>query len=446
MEENAVENNVDTKKETITRRNILLLASCIILGILFDVLFYGKPFGISYPLFVLAFYGILLWNLKENIIFKWDFAWIISIPILALSLTYLIYSNLIFKFLNFFAVPFLIVIQTTLITKNNKYQWYAIKFVEDLGYSIFVKPFKNISKPFYMIGETISSKIKDKKVSTISKIFAGLLISIPLVMMVVVLLSSADQVFQHYAENVLSFINSISLNEFIVRTLLALLISLIIFSYIFSLLTSKVKEVKDGESTVPLILDKVIMITVLSTINLIYIFFIYIQFAYLFGGANYALPPSFTHSEYARKGFFELVAVTLINLSVLLVSLNLTQSMSKIANQISRILNSLLVVCTSIMLYSAHFRMSLYEQAYGYTYLRILTHAFMIFIFALLLASLYKIWKVKFSLAKAYIVIAVTAYVILNYVNIDVIIAQNNFERLQKTKHIDVGLYKYSIL
>jgi len=439
MEENVVENNVDTEKRTISRGSILLLAGCIILGILFDVLFYGKPFGISYPLFVLGFYGVLLWNLKENIVFKWDFAWILSIPILALSLTYLIYSNLIFKVLNFFAVPFLILVQTTLISKNNKYQWYAIKFVEDLGYSIFVKPFKNISKPFQMIGELISSKSKNKKVAIISKIFIGLLISIPLVMMVVVLLSSADQVFQHYTENILNFINSISLNEFTGRTLIALLVSLIIFSYIFSLITSKVKEVKEGEITVPLILDKVIMVTVLSTINLIYIFFVYIQFAYLFGGANYALPPSFTHSEYARRGFFELVVVTLINLSVLLVNLNLAESMSKIVNKISRILNSLLVVCTSIMLYSAHFRMSLYEQAYGYTYLRILTHAFMIFIFALLLTSLYKIWETKVSLAKAYIVIAITAYVILNYVNIDVVIARNNFERFQKTKHIDVG-------
>ncbi|MGE5474457.1 MAG: DUF4153 domain-containing protein [Ignavibacteriales bacterium] len=437
MEENVIENN-QNKESIINKENILLLAGCLVLGLLVDVLFYNKSLGISYPIFVLAFYGILMWKIRKSIVIKLNFEWLLTIPILALACSYFIYSNVIFRILNFLAIPMLIFIQTTLIASKNKYQWHSIKFLEDLCISIFVRPFENIPKPFQMIEEIISNRIKNKKVTVASKVLLGLLISIPIVVMVIALLASADQVFQHFTENIFSFFNNIKSDEAIIRTLIILFFSFTFFSYIWSIAYSKIYEAKEENANVYMT-DKIIMITVLSVINLIYIFFVFIQFAYLFGGANYALVPGFSHSEYARRGFFELVAVTLINLSILMVSLNFTKQGSKITNRISQILNSFLVVCTAIMLYSAHFRMSLYEQEYGYTYLRILTHAFMVFIFVLLLLALYKIWRENFSLVKAYIIVTIAAYVVVNYVNIDVIIARNNYERFQKTRQIDVG-------
>ncbi|MGE5329290.1 MAG: DUF4153 domain-containing protein [Deltaproteobacteria bacterium] len=437
MVQNVIDNN-QNKESIAIKENIILFIGCLILGILVDVLFYKKALGISYPLSILAFYGILLWKLRNNITFELDFAWFLSIPIIALSFTYFIYSNIIFRILNFFVVPILIFSQTTLISKRNRYQWYSIKFLKDLSSSVFGKPFKNIQIPFLMMKEILSKKVKDKKTTAAVKVLIGLLISVPLVIMVVTLLASADQVFQHFTSNIFNFFSNLKSDEVIIRTAIILFFSFTIFSYIWSLAYYKGWENEDGNTSMPMT-DKIIMITVLSVINLIYIFFVFIQFAYLFGGANYAVVPGFSHSEYARRGFFELVAVTLINLSILLISLNFTKQGEKMIERISKVLNSLLVVCTAIMLYSAHFRMSLYEKEYGYTYLRILTHAFMILIFVLLLLALYKIWMEKFSLVKAYIVVSIIAYVIVNYANVDVIIAQKNFERFIKTKQIDVG-------
>jgi FlaA1/EpsC-like NDP-sugar epimerase len=84
----------------------------------------------------------------------------------------------------------------------------------------------------------------------------------------------------------------------------------------------------------------------------------------------------------------------------------------------SQIMNSCLVACTMVMLLSAHFRMSLYEQEYGYTYLRVFTHAFMLFIFAILVVTLIKVWKENFLLLKSYIVISIVAYLAINYFTI----------------------------
>ena len=122
-------------------------------------------------------------------------------------------------------------------------------------------------------------------------------------------------------------------------------------------------------------------------INIVYLLFSIVQFSYLYGGGNNILPSEFTYSEYARKGFFELVAVTIINFTILLSSMKFIKKGNKTINIISNVFLTLLVVFTLNMLFSAHYKMSLYEQTYGFTYLRIFVHLFMIMLFMLLIVS-----------------------------------------------------------
>ena len=443
MEDNLAFSKGNSEEGILKRENIYMLIGCVVLGLAFNILFYGKqPLGVSYPVFLVAFYIVLLWNSRNIISFKFNFAWLLSIPILALSFTYLIFSNPIFQALNFMGIPILIIAQTTLITKNNKHQWYAPKFVNDILYSMSVRTFEYISKPFILLARLLPSKTQAGKFGVISKILIGVLISIPLITILVSLLSSADEVFSHFAANVFSLFGNIRIDEFIVRALIVLFITVTSFSYMWSLLnpkTGNTNSLPEEASPLSRIWDPVTVITVLFITNIIYVVFTLIQFTYLFGGATFSQPSSFTYAEYARRGFFELIVVTLINLSILLCSINLTKKEGKIADKIARILNSLLVVCTLVMLCSAHFRMSLYEEAYGYTYLRILTHAFMAFIFVMLVAALFKVWNEKVSLVKAYIIIALISYTVINYVNIDVVIARSNIERYHKTGNIDAS-------
>ncbi len=104
-----------------------------------------------------------------------------------------------------------------------------------------------------------------------------------------------------------------------------------------------------------------------------------------------------------------------------------------------QVLNTVLVVCTFVMLLSAHFRMSLYEEAYGFTYLRVLTHAFMGYLFVMFSATLLKIWYRPLILFKFYLVISIAAYTLVNYINVDRLIVTNNIERYNKGYSIDIG-------
>ena len=126
-------------------------------------------------------------------------------------------------------------------------------------------------------------------------------------------------------------------------------------------------------------------------VNAVYILFCVIQFTYLFGGEEVIRSiPDYTYAEYARRGFSELIVVTVINLSILLIGLHFTKNDGKL-DRLVLALRCLLVLCTVIMLYSAHLRLKLYEEAYGYTYARIFAHTFIGLLFVLFMLTLYKL-------------------------------------------------------
>ena len=449
---NSMENEVkmaDNGQKTVKKENVYILLGSIILAVIFNILFYRTGLGISYPIFVLTFYGVVIFTLRGKIVFKLNFGTLLTIPILLLSLTYALFSNWIFMVLNFMIIPVLILAQTMLITNNHYYKWFDVRFVFDLLGAVLLKSLLYILEPFALISEISKKKIRSSKASTITKIITGLLLSIPLMLVVIGLLSSADTVFSHWVKNVSRLFVNISLGDLIAQLIIGIFIGTISFSYLWSLYYRKEKDfaksIGDNIRTKKF-LDPIIVLTILVSVNFIYVVFTVIQFRYLFGSVSSLLPEGVSYAEYARQGFFELILVTLINVSILTGVINLTKTENPISNIILKIMNSCLVACTMIMLLSAHFRMSLYEQEYGYTYLRVFTHAFMIFIFAILIATLIKVWKENIYLLKSYIVIAIIACLAINYFNVDAFIAKNNIRRYEKDKTKAIDTYYLSNL
>ncbi len=426
-----------------SKENIWLLLFSLLLGLLFDLLFYGKPLGLSYPLYAIALYAVLLWNMRKNQQLKFSRTWLWGIPILALSLTYFFFSNEIFAFFNFLMVPALLVTHTLLLTSKNHYQWFEPWFLADLLQGMFFRPLANCLKPFLLLARITKHGSDSRDLGTARKVLAGILVAIPLLIIIIPLLSSADEIFRHFLNQVPDIFN-IDMTEFFARLIIVTLITCLVFSYLWSLFRPGNK----ANGTLPdlkrlfktkAFLDPITVTTILTLINILYIIFITIQFSYLFGSLSYGLPTDFTYAEYARKGFFELVLITLINLVILLGNLYLGKISGGRIDKTVQVLNTVLVVCTFVMLLSAHFRMSLYEEAYGFTYLRVLTHAFMGYLFVMFSATLLKIWYRPLILFKFYLVISIAAYTLVNYINVDRLIVTNNIERYNKGYSIDIG-------
>lgn len=307
-------------------------------------------------------------------------------------------------------------------------------------YAVFARPFAYIRKAFSVMGSLIPRR-KGPGNETVRKVLLGMVIGLPLLLIILSLLASADQVFAHYLNEIPNFFEGIRLDEAFAHAFLILFGFLLSFSFIWSLSVKRKDDqsMNDEKRLNGRVLDPVAWLTVLTMVDLVYVAFVAIQCSYLFGGLKDSLPEAFTYSEYARRGFFELVMVAMINFGILWGYFGFVREKRGKSWQLTRILNTLLVACTLVMLFSAHFRMSLYEEAYGYTYLRMFTHLFMGFLLILLLMTLYRIWNERFNLAKPTLVAAVLAYLLVNYINVDAIIARLNTDRYFKTGKVDVN-------
>src|SRR5699024_5870485 len=176
-------------------------------------------------------------------------------------------------------------------------------------------------------------------------------------------------------------------------------------------------------------------ITILIMLNAVYLLFAVVQFKYFF---NHDLILGETYADAARRGFFELVIVTLINWTVLISFLKRVKPLQKKTRLTLNTLYSILILVSGIMLISAYERLSLYESAYGFTTARILAHVFMIFLMVIFAYILINVWIEQISVIHFYLSDRLICYTALNVVNIEKIIVDQNIKRCEATGKIDL--------
>lgn len=433
-------------EETTAQKGMLRLGiASLVIGIWADFLFFGKDIGISYMLFVFSIYALFFWQAKQKSMLvlrrRHLFAWGLSLPILLLSTTFLLFSNTLFHFINFLLIPFLFIVQTILLTESNRKKWYTLDFLGELLGIVFIHTLQHVRTPFSGMKEWLKSRVDQKKYGVGLKVATGIGISLPILLVVLSLLSQADGVFGFFLSEIPRVLLSWTSFETLWRLFLIALVAMGLFAYFHALMEEREEHVEIPDPTREehkIVWDGVIMVTVLTMINIVYIAFTVIQISYLFTGNQMLLPAGMTYAEYAKNGFNELVMVTLINFAILLMTMHFASRAKSLLYRLIQGLLSLLTVGTGFMLFSAYFRLSLYEAYYGYTYSRLLGHAFMIFLAILLVISLVKIWHDRFSLIQSFAIVGLASYVLLNYVNMDAIIAKNNIARYHDSKILDI--------
>jgi len=439
---------VDDQSAVELRYLRILLLCCFLLGVFGNILFYGKQLGISYPLFTVIFLIIFFAYLK-SLHLEWQKPglWLL-LPLLFLSASFAFYTNETLLILNFLAIPFLLVAQTLLTAGANRYHWFDIRFMLDILEGTFGRTLGNIAIPFTITRDLGKGQSDQQRYEVLRRVLTGIVIALPLLLVVIPLLSSADLVFSHYLGKLPEYLRLIRLGELIGRTLLIIVITVFSFAYLQSFQGSRAEIIAGAESYSNSLelqkrWDPISASTFLTLLNLVYIIFAVIQFSYLFGGGQFTLPAGYTYAEYARQGFFELVVVTLINFSIYILVINFVHDSRRHLYNLFRMLLSLLAVSTLILLISSFFRLALYEEAYGYTFARVAAHALIIYLFILFLVAIYRIWQDKQSLLKTFILVSLVAYLIFNFFGIDRFIAASNIERYFKTGEIDVHYLTY---
>ena len=180
----------------------------------------------------------------------------------------------------------------------------------------------------------------------------------------------------------------------------------------------------------------------LGALNALFLSFVLVQFRYLFGGQGLVEARAhLTYAEYARHGFFELVAVAVLALLVLLAADALLRGGAGGGVLLVRCLSAGLVALVFVVMASALQRMRLYEHVYGLTQLRVYAVgiiAWLGVVLAWFAVTVLRGRRNAFALGAVVAGFAATA--VLNVVNPDALIARTNLDRSRVDIPYVVGL------
>jgi hypothetical protein len=178
----------------------------------------------------------------------------------------------------------------------------------------------------------------------------------------------------------------------------------------------------------------------LISVDLLFAAFVVVQFAYFFGGRTRVLTQEgLTFAEYARTGFWQLLAAAIITGGVIAFAW-VAGGRHPSHRRAFRFLAGALVVCDLVVLISAFRRLTLYEDTYGWTWPLLAVHAVIIAVGALLVCGAVAVmWGRVVWLPTAAVVIATLTLVGISALNPDAFIARRNLERYSRTGDLDVG-------
>jgi len=335
-------------------------------------------------------------------------------PIFVMSLNCFISASNLWRISNLLVS---VVLYSCMFTQFN-FKSDSLSFFGEVGERIFA-PFTYFSLPFKWVFE-----INTGKAPIIKRVAAAIVISVPCVIILMVVLANADMVFSMKAWDLLADI----FKSFSINVTIIILRGVIAGLYLFGVLycahsdRSYVKEAKLNING-----DLIIINILLSAVLIVYTLFVIIQFKYLFAGL--ALPKGLTYTEYARKGFFELLSLTGINIAAILAVVKLTKKHQGRWVLFTKVLCHYLCVVTIVLLISSFYRMFLYTNDDGLTRLRFFVMGFLVFEAIGLVTTFVYIAKPKFNIALIYLVLALSYYTILNIIPTDNIIAKNQINK-----------------
>ncbi|KAA8889647.1 DUF4173 domain-containing protein [Nocardia colli] len=178
-----------------------------------------------------------------------------------------------------------------------------------------------------------------------------------------------------------------------------------------------------------------------GALTILFTVFVGAQFMALFGGDDYVQRTAgLTYAEYARSGFWQLAVVTILTLAVILVVLRWAAKDTVADRLWLRVLLCAVSGLSLIIVASALGRMWTYQQAYGFTLLRLLVEVCELWfglVYLLVVAavlSLRRMW-----LPRAMIGTAMATLLALAVLNPERLIADQNINRWQDGKSIDTG-------
>lgn len=399
----------------------------ILLGWAFDFLFWDKPLGINYAIFVILclLTGALL--LRADGLHLSRGAGLLLLPIGFFAVMTFIRLEPMTVFLSISMALFLMGVFALTYLSGKWIRFtlldYAFGYLRLLG--------SMIARPLGFVAEARRERPAqmENPGARLWPILRGIVIALPIIAIFASLLSSADPIFENRLQGLVDLFKIDNLPVYIFR-LAYILILAYVLAGIFLHAAQKSGKNLEEKTWVSPFLGFTESTIVLASVVLLFIAFVVIQFQYFFGGqANIGIE-GYTYSEYARKGFGELVAVAFFSLLLLLGLGAITRRETETQRRLFSMLGIGLVGLLIVMLIAAFQRLGLYEAAYGFSRLRTYTHVFMIWLGLLLVAVvILEVLHRERAIGLGMVLAALGFVISLSLLNVDAFIVRHNIQR-----------------
>lgn len=396
----------------------------LIFGGAFALLFYKAGLGVNSLLFVIVMVTLLTITSNKLMVPTKNTTKAYYLGAILLGLSTMLTASEVLQLLN--TVGILLLLEASLLLQfREDDRWDLLKHLGHMVWMVF-QGIAAIGMPFidsyYFFGRT--KLIKNDK---LKNIIVGILIALPMLWIIGALLSSADLLFGKMTKQI---------NQALFSTNIIYIILMILFGFvacyciIYAALSGSGTgdDQKTGKKA-----DPTIAVTGMTMLFLVYVVFCGIQVIYLFSNGLFLLPKEFTFAQYARRGFFELLTVTVINIFLMLLCTTVFRE--------SKVLRGILTgitICTYILIVSAAYRMFLYIGAYNLTFLRIFVLLFL-FIDALILAGvIISEYRKKFPLFRYCVAVITVCYLIFSFAKPDYFIATYHIDHTDALEEGDI--------
>jgi hypothetical protein len=399
----------------------------ILLGWSFDFLFWMKPSGINFFLFVSLCLITGIYLLKADGLRLSPRSSLLLLPILFLSAMTFLRQEPMTAFLSIAMTIFLMGVFTITYLGG---QWTRFGLIDYfLGYLTLFGSM--IARPLGFVTEVRREQpeASSKRTSHFMPIVRGVIIALPVIAIFASLLSAADPIFANRFEKFIEVFNIDNLPEYIFRLVYILVLAYALAGTFMHAAQKSDAQVEEKPRFAPF-LGFTESAIVLGSVVILFVAFVAIQFQYFFGGQTNIHIDGYTYAEYARKGFGELVMVAFFSLLLLLGLGAITRRDTESQRRTFSSFGVTLVALVLVMLVSAFQRLMLYETAYGFSRLRTYTHVFMIWLALLLVVVVVLEIMRRERAAGLAMVLASLGFVIsLTLLNVDAFIVKQNVQR-----------------
>jgi hypothetical protein len=269
------------------------------------------------------------------------------------------------------------------------------------------------------------------RMGLVAPIARGALIAAPIATVLVVLLGVADPVFASFFNLNLDF-GRLTLDVMFVAG------GALVAAGLLRLAAAEPLSRVDGPAWR---LGSIEGLVVLAVLDAVFAAFAVAQAIAAAGAAGDALRAAgVTYADYARSGFFELLWVAGITAVVLILLSRVTNLTERTTKRAFQVLSLVAIGLTLLIVLVAFQRLRLYEEAYGFTMLRLYSHIFAVWIgliFLVLAADFAGLFKRRRWFVGAVSVSAMVVLMALNVINPEAVVVSLNVDRAQATNKID---------